>query len=160
MADTSIGSRDKGGYAGTCETRSAPGVMDKACDEASALATKVNDAAASAVARTRDAASSFLQKVEDAGSNIGHRAEGAVESVGGQMKSLAGTIRENAPASGVFGNAASGVASTLESGGAYLQEQNLHGMAEDVTGLVRRYPFQALLLGVGVGFLVGRASRS
>jgi hypothetical protein len=93
-------------------------------------------------------------------STIGHKTEGAVESVGGEMKSLAGTIRHNAPEGGVFGSAASGVASTLESGGAYLQEHNLHGMAEDATALIRRYPLQAILAGIGVGFLVGRALRS
>ncbi len=75
------------------------------------------------------------------------------------MKSLAGSIRAKAPQSGVLCNAASGVASTLESGGAYLQEHNFHGMAGDATSLIRRYPFQAILVGVGVGFLVGRVLR-
>jgi ElaB/YqjD/DUF883 family membrane-anchored ribosome-binding protein len=76
------------------------------------------------------------------------------------MKSLAGTIRDQGPESGMLHNVASGVASGLESGGAYLQEHNLHGMAKDVTDLVRRYPLQAILVGVGVGFCIGRLSRS
>jgi ElaB/YqjD/DUF883 family membrane-anchored ribosome-binding protein len=101
-----------------------------------------------------------VQKMEDMASTIGHKAEGAVDSIGSGMKSLAGTIRDKAPGGGVLGNAASGVAGTLESGGAYLQDHNLHGMAEDATSLIRRYPLQAILLGVGVGILVGRALRS
>jgi hypothetical protein len=33
-------------------------------------------------------------------------------------------------------------------------------MMEDVTGLIRRNPIPALLLGLGVGFLIGRALSS
>ena len=159
MADPSTISRDKGGHVGAGETRPAPGVKDKACEEASALATKAKEAASCTVEKTRDAASSVVRQVEDMASAIGHKAEGTVGAVGGQMTSLAGTIRENAPAGGVLGSAASGVASTLESGGVYLQEHNLHGMADGVAALVRRYPLPAILLGVGMGFLVGRTSR-
>ncbi|HLN32497.1 MAG TPA: hypothetical protein VK395_32515 [Gemmataceae bacterium] len=123
-------------------------LKDKATEEASALSMKGRDAISTAAAKTRDVASSTLQM-----------AEGAVDTVGGEMKSLASSIREKAPVGGMFGNAASGVANTLESGGAYLQERNLHGLGGDATNLIRRYPLQALLLGLGVGFLVGRIVR-
>jgi hypothetical protein len=159
MAETSIRSKDLAGHAGAGEPRSAPGMKDEAHEEAFGLAAALKEAGSSAVAQTRDVASSVVHKVEDVASMIGHKAEGAVETVGGQMKSLAGTIRDQAPKDGVLGTAASGVASTLESGGAYLQEHNLHGMAEGVTDLIRRYPLPAILVGVGVGFLVGRFSR-
>jgi ElaB/YqjD/DUF883 family membrane-anchored ribosome-binding protein len=159
MAETSISSRNQVGYADAGEARIAPSVKDKAYEEASALATKAKDAASCTVQKTKDVASSVVQQVEDMASTIGHKAEGAVDSVGGGMKSLAGSIRDKAPENGVLGNAASGVAGTLESGGAYLQEQNLRGMAEDATSLIRRYPLQAILVGVGVGFLVARALR-
>ena len=160
MAETSISSRDKDGHAGASDPRGAHGVKDTAYEEASLFAAKAKEAASSAVAKTKDVASSVVLKAEDVASVIGHQAEGAVDAVGGEMKSLAGTIREKAPRSGVLGSSAAGVASTLESGGAYLQEHNLHGIAEDATSLIRRYPLQAILAGIGVGFLVGRASRS
>jgi len=160
MADTIINSWDKSGHAGPCESHTAAAVKDRAHGDESALAAKAKEAGCSAVEKTKNMASSVVQNLEDAASTIGHKAEGAVDSVGGGMNSLASTIRQNAPAHGVLGSAAAGVASSLESGGAYLQEQNLHGMAEDLTSLIRRYPIQALLVVVGVGFLVGRASRS
>jgi hypothetical protein len=160
MAETSSSSWDKGGHAGANEPSAAHGVKDRAHEEAAALATKAKEAASCAVGKTSDVASSVAQNVRNMASTIGHRAEETVGTVGGGMKSLAGTIRENAPEGGVFGGAASGVASGLESGGAYLQDHNLHGMAADLTGLVRRYPFQAILLGIGAGFLLGRATRS
>ena len=160
MAETSTSSRDRGGYAGASEVRTPTGVKDNVHEEASSLAAEAKEACASAVEKTKEAASSVVHRMGDMASTIGHKTEGAVESVGGEMKSLAGTIRDNAPRGGVFGSAASGVASTLESGGAYLQEHNLHGIAEDATALIRRYPLQAILAGIGVGFLVGRALRS
>jgi hypothetical protein len=48
----------------------------------------------------------------------------------------------------------------LDSGGAYLQEHDLRGMADDMTNLIRRYPIQSLLVGIGVGFLLAKATRS
>lgn len=159
MADMGSSSRDKSGYAGAGQTRGVAGLKEKASEEASTLVTKAKEAASSAVDKTRDVASSIAQKVGDAASTLGHTAAGTVGSVGGGMKSLADTIRDKAPESGILGTAASGVASTLKSGGAYLQELSLQGMMEDVTNLIRRYPLQAILAGLGVGFLVGRISR-
>jgi hypothetical protein len=33
-------------------------------------------------------------------------------------------------------------------------------MADDMTNLIRRYPIQSLLVGIGVGFLLAKATRS
>lgn len=161
MAETGFGSRDKGGYAnaGPGGSRSAAAVKDKACEDASSFVGKAKDVAASAVSSTKDMASSVAHKVEDAASSFGNKVGGAVDSVGGEMKSLAGTLREKAPNSGMLGNAATSTADTLEAGGAYLQEHDFKAMADDLTGMVRRYPLQFILAGIGIGFLVGRSSR-
>jgi hypothetical protein len=52
------------------------------------------------------------------------------------------------------------VASALDSTGHYLEEQGLSGMAEDLTNLIRRNPIPALLIGVGLGYLLARMTRS
>jgi len=159
MADTGFSPNDKGGYP---DSASGPGpsLKDRAVEEASALSTKAREAASAAATKTKDVASSTFQMLEDAATAIAHKAEEAVDTFGGEMKSLAGSIREKGPTGGMWGSAASGAAHTLESGGAYLQERNVHGMAGDATNLIRRYPLQAILLGIGVGFLIGRAVRS
>lgn len=46
-----------------------------------------------------------------------------------------------------------------ETASSYLQEKNVRNMAEDVSGLVRRYPVQSLLIGIGLGFLLARSRR-
>ena len=120
------------------------------------LKNKAENAAPSMVARAKDAASSVAHTVGEAGSAVGEKAKEATSAVGGGMKSLAGTIRQNAPHQGALGTASSSVADTLDKGGRYLQEEGLSGMGGDVTNLIRRNPIPAVLVGIGVGFLLAK----
>lgn len=40
----------------------------------------------------------------------------------------------------------------------YVEHTTVRGLADDVAGLIRRYPVQSLLLGVAVGFWASRGS--
>jgi hypothetical protein len=60
----------------------------------------------------------------------------------------------------MLGTAASTVADTLEHTGRYIQDEGLAGMADDVTELIRRNPIPAMLIGVGIGFLLAKVMRS
>jgi hypothetical protein len=60
----------------------------------------------------------------------------------------------------MLGSATRAVADTMEGAGKYLEDKNLSGMMDDVTGLIKRNPIPAVLLGLGIGFLVGRALSS
>jgi len=123
-------------------------------------AAKAQDAAGNVMDKARQAAGAVAGKAKDVASAVGDKAEQATSAVGSGMQSLAGTIRDRAPNSGVLGSAASGVASALDSTGHYLEEQGLGGMAEDLTNLIRRNPIPALLVGVGLGYLLARMTRS
>jgi ElaB/YqjD/DUF883 family membrane-anchored ribosome-binding protein len=57
-------------------------------------------------------------------------------------------------------NAAHSTADKIRAAADYLREHDAHAMMEDVEGLVRRYPGQALAAAAVVGFLAGRALRS
>ncbi len=131
---------------------------DKAKDFASDAGSKAKDFASDAASKAKDMASSVAQKTGEAATFLGKKAEDAAGCVGGTMKSLAGTIRENTPDGGPLGSAKSAVADTLESGGRYLQEHGLGGMGEDMANLIKRNPIPALLVGIGIGFLVARAT--
>jgi hypothetical protein len=133
----------------------------------SAVAEKGKEAAesaeglvAGAAEKAKEVAAAAAQKAGDAASFIGEKAEQATAGVGSGMKSLAGTIREHTPASGMFHSAGQAVADSLESGGRFLQEEGLKGMAEDFTGLIRRNPIPSVLVAIGLGFLIARATRS
>jgi hypothetical protein len=151
MANTS-GTKGTSGFQGT-ETRrpedAAHSAMEKVQDAGSKLSGAAQDAASAVTRGTGDAASFATRKADDAAS-----------AVGGQMKSAAGYLREKAPQEGMFGSAASTAASTLESGGRYLQEEGFTGMLEDVGNMIRRNPWPALFLGVGLGFLLARTLSS
>lgn len=103
------------------------------------------------VDRAKDAAAGMAQ-------DIGGRATGAVQAVGSGMESLADSIRERAPREGVLGTASGEVARTLESGGRYLREEGLSGMMDDLTSVIRKNPLPAVLIGIGLGFLLARTT--
>jgi hypothetical protein len=129
--------------------------------QASNFGDKAKEIASEAGSKVKDVASAVAQKVGEAASFVGKKAEDATSAMGSGMKSLGGTIREHTPDRGMVGGATSAMANTLETGGRYLQEQGLSGIGDDVTNLIRRNPIPAVLIGVGVGFLVARAiSRS
>jgi hypothetical protein len=123
--------------------------MDQAKDTARDLGDKA-----------RQTASTVADKARQAASSVGDRAESAVTGAGKGMENLAQTIRDRGPQEGMLGSATSAVAGTLESGGRYLEEQGLSGIADDVTNLIRRNPIPAMLIGVGLGFLLARMTRS
>jgi hypothetical protein len=133
-------------------------VADKARDAMSSVADKSRDAMSTVADKARDAASTVGQAASDAASTVGKKAEDATSAVGSGMKNLAGTIREHTPEGGVIGTASATVADTLEKSGRYLQEQGLSGIGEDLTGLIRRNPVPALLVGICLGYLVARAT--
>jgi ElaB/YqjD/DUF883 family membrane-anchored ribosome-binding protein len=125
---------------------------------ASEYADRAKDAASNATDKAREMASNVMDRAKDAASNLGKKAESGLESVGSGLTSAAGTIRENLPEDGMIHNVGSRVAEGLESGGRYLREEGFSGMADDLTDLIRRNPIPALLVGVGVGFLLARAT--
>ncbi|HEY2991109.1 MAG TPA: CsbD family protein [Candidatus Binatia bacterium] len=47
----------------------------------------------------------------------------------------------------------------VQSARSYLQEKDYADMADDVTHLVRSYPIQALLIGIGIGYLLARSTK-
>jgi hypothetical protein len=59
-----------------------------------------------------------------------------------------------------MGTAATTVANKLDAAGSYLQAKDVDHMMGDLTGVIRRYPIPALLIGLGIGYLLaGRARR-
>lgn len=115
---------------------------------------------ASVADRAKDLASSATQSASDLASAAGQRARDAASSVASGMQSAAHSLRENLPHEGMMGRASSAVADSLESGGRYLQEEGLSGMMDDLSNVIRRNPIPAVLVGIGLGFLLGRTIRS
>jgi len=114
---------------------------------------KAQDAGTQALDKTKDA-------VKVAGEALSETADAGVAAVGGGLKTLAGSIRDNGPHDGMLGEATTTIAKGLESGGKYLQKEGVSGMAEDVSEMIKRNPIPAVLVGVGIGFMLAQLTRS
>jgi ElaB/YqjD/DUF883 family membrane-anchored ribosome-binding protein len=114
--------------------------------------------------KAQDAGSQAADKAKEAlrstGEAVGQAVDAGASSVGGGMKSLASTIRQQGPHEGMLGNASSTVARGLEQGGRYLQKEGLTGMADDLSEVIKRNPIPAVLVGIGIGFMLGQLTRS
>jgi len=128
----------------------------QAGEHAQQAGEKLKEGASTAMDKVKDAASHAGEAVSSAAAAVGRKADDAAGSVGGGIQSLADTVRDKGPSSGMLGKATETVAGALEHTGKYLEDKQLSGMAEDVTGLIKKNPIPALLIGMGVGFLLGR----
>ena len=93
-----------------------------------------------------------------AGAGVIERAEELTRSIGQTIGSAAQTIqdtlrRTTKTASVAMGTVADGIDPSTD----YLADRGMVGVVEDVEALIRRYPFQALLIGSSVGFLLSRS---
>jgi ElaB/YqjD/DUF883 family membrane-anchored ribosome-binding protein len=134
-------------------TQKAGETMEKAGEAAQTATEDAKGFISTATQRTKDAA-------KDAASYVGDKAEHATEAVGAGIENLGDKVRRISPKDGMLHNAGEAVADTLESSGRYLEEHGLSGIGEDVTSMVRRNPIPALLIAVGIGFMLARITRS
>jgi uncharacterized protein YjbJ (UPF0337 family) len=84
------------------------------------------------------------------------------ETVNTAAPDVAARLTETAGAVGATvqetaATAARAVTDTVQGAGGYLQATGMDRITGDVTGLMRRYPVSAVLIGLGIGLLVGRS---
>lgn len=109
--------------------------------------------------KTTGSVTNITAKAQELGATAANKANEAATVVGEKIGSLAKVIRENAPHEGAVATAATAVVDGLESASSYLREKKFDHLAKDVTALVRTYPVQSLLIGVGLGYLLARRTR-
>lgn len=128
--------------------------IDKASDFAAKAGDKANDFASRAADKASDIASQAADKASEYASKAGEGADSAASSVGTGMQHLADTVREKMPHSGMLGAASEQVAAGLETGGRYLEDRGLSGIGNDLSGLIKNHPIPAVLVGIGIGYLI------
>jgi gas vesicle protein len=137
---------------------SLKGKAQEMADTAKQLGDKYQDAASGLADKAKDVASTVVEKTKETASAFGQKAQDATHAVGRGMETLAGSVRQNLPQGGAIGTAASSVASGLQTGGQYLEKEGLPGIGQDVLNLIRRNPLPALFVGIGLGFILARAT--
>jgi ElaB/YqjD/DUF883 family membrane-anchored ribosome-binding protein len=138
----------------------AKDTMTHAGEAAHQAAHAVGQKAGQAAQAVGQAAQAVGHSAEQAAHAVGHKAEDATAAVGSGFQTLADKVRQQGPDHGMLGKATQTVASSLDDAGKYIEDKNLSGMVDDVSGLIKRNPIPALLVGIGVGFLIGRTLRS
>lgn len=121
---------------------------------------KAKEAGAQAVEKAREAVSSVGEMAGQAASAVGKKADDYASSAGSDIAGWGKNLSESSPHTGIVGQASQALATTLKEGGHYLEDAKLSGMADDVTKLIKQNPVPAVLIGVGIGFILGRACRS
>jgi len=133
----------------TTTPKEKEGVWDKTREAAQTVGDKAKDAAGAVSDLASNAATATV-------GTAGKTAEKLTHAAGSSVRQFGETIKEKGPHTGMFGDATRAVGSTLEESGRYIEQEGLNGMMNDVTDLVRKNPLPAILIGVGIGFLIGR----
>jgi len=145
-------------------------MLDTAAEHAKQASEKASDIAHNAVDKVKQTADDLRSKdpseiVSDArakaaevGDAAASKVDSAMTATGEQMSTLAQTVREKAP-EGKAGEVAAKAADALDRGGEYLQTADLHMVRTDLERVIREHPIESLLVGVGIGYLVARATR-
>lgn len=147
MADAVTTARNKVQQAGESCAQAATDAADNVKNAASYMAEQA-----------KDAACQVSKQAATAGSYIDSKAEDATSALGGGLKAAGDAIRQNLPQEGRFGQASSTVAQGLSDAGSYIEREGLKGIGGDLSSLIKNNPIPALLLGIGLGFLMARAS--
>jgi hypothetical protein len=124
-------------------------VADKARDVARSAVETARDTATGVVDRTRDLAGNVADKARDMAGNVADTARDWASGAVGAVKD-----------SDVVNKTGEYVSDAWETGSRYFQEHNFKDMADDVAGVIRRNPIPAMLVGVGLGFILARSLRS
>lgn len=124
--------------------------------------SRYQDTAADIKDRASDLASKVREKATEVGSTVSETIKRQRESAAGGLDRVASTIHETAgsiPGGQKASRVAHGIAGGMESTATYLREHDFKAMGDDLVGVCRRHPAQALLSALAVGFLLGRAAR-
>jgi hypothetical protein len=122
-------------------------------------ADKAKDLASQALDKARQTASSVGSTLGSAASGVGQQAEDWTHAAGSGLKHFGETLQENAPRQGALAGASQAVAGGIRESGKYLEEEGISGMMNDVTGLIRNHPIPAVLVGIGIGYCMGKTLR-
>jgi hypothetical protein len=120
---------------------------------------KAKEAGAQAVDKAKEAVASVGEMASQGAAAFGKKADDLTATAGSDISKLGDRLSQNTPHAGMLGHASQAVAETIKEGGHYLEEAKLSGMADDVTKLIQRNPVPAVLIGIGIGFILGRAMR-
>ena len=134
---------------------SGQGEARKAYDEASSFASNLKDQASEQAEKAKSKMQEVTRKAGERMDEQRYRAADAIESGASALHEKAG----NLPGGSKVTNIAHAAAEKMQATADYVRENDAGAMIGDVQDLVRRYPGQAVVAGIVLGFLLGRMFR-
>jgi ElaB/YqjD/DUF883 family membrane-anchored ribosome-binding protein len=129
-------------------------------DEWSQAGEKAADTASCAGEMATHAAGAVGDMAKQAACDVGQTADDLTAKAGSNIERMGQMLSDNTPKDGMLGSASQAVAQSVQRGGRYLEEAKLSGAADSLTELIRQHPVAAIVSGIAVGYLLGRALRS
>ncbi|NTU85997.1 MAG: hypothetical protein HGA45_42840 [Chloroflexales bacterium] len=132
-------------------------------ERAAAQAGELKDRAAAQAGELKDHAAAQADELKgraaEAGQQAAERIDSAMSATGEGMRNLAQTLRQNTPG-GQTGEVAQTAARALERSGAYLERADPQMVRSDLEQIIRDHPIETLVIGLGIGFLLGKSRSS
>jgi len=113
---------------------------------------------------TKEEATSALGKVGETVSKVAENVTKVAENVSQGAQQMASKAYESAQqaASRAADSVSGGIKSVthgVESAAEYVHDKGVSGMADDITGIIRRHPLPAVLVALGIGFMLASVTR-
>jgi hypothetical protein len=120
-------------------------------------ARQVQDKAQQVREQAEQSSARAQERIQSAGHEAHTRADTAMSQSGANMQTLSSNVRERRP-DGPAGEVADRAAGVLDSSGRYLQRSNPTDVRNDLEQLMRKHPLETILVGLGAGYLLNRAT--
>ncbi|NGZ94546.1 MAG: hypothetical protein CV089_00170 [Nitrospira sp. WS110] len=117
------------------------------------LGRKAEDAVQRAGEKARQVSDDIGDMAQRGGDKARHLAERVGDEIAGASDRIQDKLRETGKG---VGEAVNTVSEKVRASAQYLEDSSVEDVVDDVTVLVKRYPIHAVLLGMGIGFLLGR----
>ena len=110
--------------------------------------------------RVQDTATKLASRAQAESAKLGEALHEKIDStlsrVGSTISEVGGAIRERGSIGTQINEGVASVAHRVEQTGDYLS-QGISGIGQDVSALVKKHPLATAMIGLGLGFLLGRS---
>lgn len=138
-------------------------LVETVTDTAKELGNKASEQIGKSIENARSAAGDALNQAKELGGATLQAAEQKACEMTGTvsegLKATARTIRQSGPQEGQMGVANSAIAQTFSNSANYLDNKGFEGILSDLGTVIGKNPVAAVIVGVGLGFLLGQTSK-
>lgn len=101
---------------------------------------------------------SLMEKAHDMASAAGEKVDELTAGAGKSLGTIAEGIRKYSPDEKSGGAAFNKLADTIKTSGQYLEQHGMSDISDDIASLIRKNPGSAIVVAMGLGFILARAT--